>query len=70
MTFWAIADPSGTVLHALGQEVHWWRLGRLPAFMGIDADGHIAYRHWGRSMRDWPDFDEAARAITIGRAPS
>lgn len=63
MTFWAIADPTGNVLKVLGQETHWWRLGRMPAFIALDPGGRIAYRHWGRSMRDWPNFDEAAQMI-------
>ncbi len=63
MTFQAIADPDGQLLEKLGQEVIWWKLGRMPLLLGLDAAGTIQYRHSGRSMQDLPNFEEAMKGV-------
>ena len=59
----AIADPDGAVLRALGQQNLWWKMGRMPGFLAINAAGKIVYEHAGQSMRDFPDWDEAERQV-------
>lgn len=63
LDFWAVADHTGEMLSALGQEVVWWRLGRMPALLGINQTGQLVYRHLGRSMQDLPAWDEAIEAV-------
>jgi peroxiredoxin len=40
------------------QEVIWLKLGRMPAVLVVDKEGHIRYRHHGSSMSDIPDNGE------------
>lgn len=49
-----IADPEGRLLQVLGQPFSWWRLGRMPAALLVDAQGRVVWRHDGQSMRDTP----------------
>jgi peroxiredoxin len=54
-----ISDHDGQLLAKLGQQVHWWQFGRLPATVAVQEGGEIAWQHVGRSVRDIPDFRQA-----------
>jgi len=60
----AIADPAGLLLQQFGQEILWWRLGRMPAVLGVNPKGIVVYRHMGQSMRDVPKFEEVIHQIS------
>lgn len=55
-----VSDHDGRLLRRLGQPVHWWQLGRLPATLAVAANGDVVYTHIGRSVRDIPKFTTAA----------
>lgn len=40
------------------QEVNLLKLGRMPALLVVDKQGHIRYAHYGHSMSDIPDNRE------------
>lgn len=61
--FWAVPDPGGELLNRLGQEISWWKLGRMPGLIVLNAFGARVYAHHGRSMRDLPDFHEALETL-------
>ena len=67
LPFRGVPDPGGALLGRLGQESRWLALGRLPALLGVDAEGVVRVRQMGRSMRDLPDLDHA---MTVLRQPS
>ena len=52
MPFPGLADPEHTVSKLYGQEVSFFKLGRMPAQLIIDKNGMIRYRHYGNSMKD------------------
>ncbi len=52
MPFPGLADPEHTVSKLYGQEVRFFKLGRMPAQLIIDKNGMIRYRHYGNSMKD------------------
>ena len=54
-----ISDAQGTLLSLLGQQVQWWKFGRLPATLAVRGDGQVVWRQVGRTMRDIPDFSQA-----------
>jgi peroxiredoxin len=56
--FVGLADPQHTVADLYEQEVNWLKLGRMPAVLVVDKEGHIRYRHHGSSMSDIPDNGE------------
>ncbi|MDX1664802.1 MAG: peroxiredoxin family protein [Candidatus Promineifilaceae bacterium] len=58
LPFVGLPDPEHVVADRYGQEVRLSRLGRLPALVVVDREGRVAYRHYGRSMRDIPPDDE------------
>ena len=66
--FRVVADPDGRLLSQLGQEVNWWRLGRMPALLAVGRDGAVVHVHHGRSMRDLPDIDRALAALGVTTA--
>jgi peroxiredoxin len=61
-TFWAkeqlpfigLPDPGHRVAKLYGQQVRWLKMGRMPALMVIDRQGHVVHRHYGSSMSDIP----------------
>ncbi len=63
--FPAIADPSGKILAQLGQEVNWFKLGRMPALLSIRSDGEMVPVHWGKSMRDLPSIAQALAVLGL-----
>ena len=58
MPFVGIPDPDHTVPKLYGQEVRLFKMGRLPAQVLVDKDGHVRYAHYGRSMSDIPPNSE------------
>lgn len=59
-----LPDPEGHLLAMWGQAVVWWRLGRMPGAVGLDAAHRVVWTHRGRSMSDLPDWDEALRILS------
>ncbi len=55
-----VSDHDGRLLQRLGQPVHWWKFGRVPATLAVAGDGDVVYTHVGRSVRDIPNFATAA----------
>jgi peroxiredoxin len=62
LPFRVASDPDGQTLRALGQQVNWARMGRMPALLAVAADGTVLDAHYGSSMRDVGDV-AAARAL-------
>jgi peroxiredoxin len=50
--FPGIADPKGELLRRFGQQIIWWRFGRMPSVLLIDRVGRVRYEQRGKSMRD------------------
>ncbi len=59
-----VSDHDGRLLQKLGQPVHWWQFGRLPATLAVSQSGEVVWTHIGRSVRDIPKFTEAATWFT------
>lgn len=55
-----VSDHDGGLLQRLGQPVHWWQFGRLPATLAVAPHGEVVYTHIGNSVRDIPKFRSAA----------
>lgn len=58
MPFPGLADPEHTVSKLYGQEVRFFKLGRMPAQLIIDKNGMIRYSHYGDSMKDIAENSE------------
>jgi len=58
LPFIGLPDPDHAVLSLYGQEVKWFKLGRMPAQMLIDKSGLLRFVHYGRSMSDIPSSGE------------
>lgn len=56
MPFTGVPDPSGAILESLGQESHWWQLGRMPSALIVDKRGNVRWVHRGNTMWDLPDI--------------
>jgi len=52
MPFIGLPDSLHQVARAYGQEVKWFKAGRMPALMLIDQHGYLRYEHHGDSMAD------------------
>lgn len=52
--FVGLADPTHEISRLYGQQVNLLKMGRLPALLVIDSNGHVAYEHFGDSMSDIP----------------
>ena len=63
LPFRGVPDPGGRLLRALGQEVNWLKLGRMPALLAVAPGGEVTHVHHGRSMSDLPDIDRALAAL-------
>jgi peroxiredoxin Q/BCP len=53
--FVGLPDPEHRVALAYRQEVHLFKLGRMPLATVLDRDGVIRYAHYGASMSDIPE---------------
>ena len=58
LPFVGLPDPTHSVLTLYGQEVHLFKLGRMPAQVLIDKAGVARYVHYGHSMSDIPENTE------------
>ena len=58
LPFIGLPDPNHTVLKLYGQEIKWFKLGRMPAQVVVDKTGQARYAHYSNSMRDIPRNDE------------
>ncbi len=52
LPFIGLPDPDHKVLDRYGQQVKFFRLGRLPAQILVDSAGIIRHAHYGHSMAD------------------
>lgn len=48
--FPGIPDPEHLIADTYGQEVVWWKLGRMPAQFLIDKRGVVRFSEYSRSM--------------------
>lgn len=58
LPFLGLPDSEHTVLKLYGQEIHLFKLGRMPAQALIDKNGNVRYIHYGHSMADIPKNQE------------
>lgn len=63
LPFPGLPDPERKVLQLYGQEIHLFKLGRMPAQMLIDAAGLFRFVHYGNSMADIPVNDEIIQLL-------
>jgi peroxiredoxin Q/BCP len=54
LPFAGLPDSGHRVLKLYGQEVNLFKLGRMPAQVIIDKQGHVRFAHYGHSMSDIP----------------
>lgn len=50
IAFPGIPDPEHVLADTYGQEVKWWKLGRLPAQFLISPPGVVRFSEYSRSM--------------------
>lgn len=50
-----LPDPEGTLSDRYGQELKFWKLGRMPALFVVDRTGALAFVQYGSSMSDIPE---------------
>lgn len=55
LPFIGLPDPQRTVLNLYGQQVNWFKLGRMPAQVLVDQSGIARFAHYGDSMSDIPN---------------
>jgi peroxiredoxin Q/BCP len=55
LPFIGLPDPKVSVLKLYGQEVHLFKLGRMPAQVIVDKQGIARFVHYGHSMSDIPE---------------
>jgi peroxiredoxin Q/BCP len=58
LPFVGLPDPKHTVLKLYGQEIKWFKMGRMPAQVIVDKTGQARYVHHGHSMSDIPPNEE------------
>lgn len=58
-----VSDPDHVVAKLYRQEVHIFKLGRMPLNCIVDKEGRIRYVHYGLSMSDIPDNETFLRVI-------
>lgn len=63
LEFYGIPDGKHSVLKQYGQEVNLFKMGRMPAQMLVDKEGHLRYVHYGKSMKDIPENKEMLALI-------
>jgi peroxiredoxin Q/BCP len=62
LPFVGLPDPEHRVARLYGQQVRWLKLGRMPALVVVDRQGHGRYRYYGSAMSDIPS-DERLLAL-------
>ena len=65
LPFIGLPDPKHKVLKLYGQEVHLFKLGRMPAQMLIDTSGILRCVHYGHLMTDIPSNAGMINLITL-----
>lgn len=63
LPFVGLPDPDHRVLKLYGQEVHLFKLGRLPAQVLVDKSGIARFVHYGHDMKDIPTNEEVWSVI-------
>jgi peroxiredoxin len=58
LPFIGLPDPNLKVLKLYGQQVNWFKLGRMPAQVVVDRAGIARFAHYGNSMSDIPENEE------------
>lgn len=58
LPFIGLPDPKTSVLKLYGQEIHLFKLGRMPAQVIVDKAGVARFVHYGHSMADIPKTGE------------
>lgn len=58
LPFIGLPDPGHSVLKLYGQQVHLFKLGRMPAQTIVDTKSRVRYVHYGHSMTDIPSNAE------------
>ena len=61
--FIGLADEDHRVAKMYKQEVHLFKLGRMPLNCVVDPKGYIRYAHYATSMKDIPANEELLRVI-------
>jgi peroxiredoxin Q/BCP len=64
LPFIGLPDPKHKVAKAYGQQVKLLKLGRMPALIVINKEGHIRYSHYGSSMQDIPPNQQILKLLT------
>jgi peroxiredoxin len=63
LPFVGIPDPDHRIADAFGQEVVWWRLGRMPSVCIVTPAGRVGWVHYGSSMADIVSTETLLAAI-------
>jgi peroxiredoxin Q/BCP len=64
LPFIGLPDPKHSVANLYGQQVKLLKLGRMPALMVIDKDGHLRYAHYANSIQDIPPNNRILNLLT------
>ena len=54
LQFIGLPDENLIILKRYGQQVHLFKLGRMPAQMIVDKKGMLRFVHYGQNMSDIP----------------
>jgi len=65
LPFIGLPDPAHSVLKLYGQEVNLFKLGRMPAQVSVDIQGHVRFVHYGHDMSDIPSNEEILDVLKI-----
>ncbi len=63
LPFIGLPDPEHKVLNLYGQEVKFFKLGRMPAQILIDTSGVLRYAYYGHSMADISSIEDIITVI-------
>jgi peroxiredoxin len=63
LPFIGLPDPDRLVAKKYRQQVKVFKLGRMPLNCIIDANGHVRFAHYGKSMSDIPSNEELLDVI-------
>ncbi len=63
LAFIGLPDPKHSVLKLYGQQINFFKLGRMPAQEIVDKEGIARYVHYGKNMSDIPSNDELLALI-------
>ena len=70
LPFVGLPDPDHKVSRMYRQEVHLFKLGRMPLSCIVDTKGYVRYVRYGTSMRDIPSNNELLHVIDELKASS